>query len=96
MPTLPPLPAMQEGNDAPWTIADAVTPHDDNDLPYHSRGIYIGTGGDIAVTMSGQTDNTAAGKRIFKNVPDGTLLPFFIRRVWATGTVGASDIVCGT
>lgn len=94
MATLPPIASYQSGNDAPWTKADVVAPHDSNDLPYHSRGIYVGTAGDVAVTMSSEEDNTATGKRIFPNVPVG-FLPITVRRIWATGTA-ADDILCGT
>ncbi len=76
--------------------AQSVTPDDNNDLTLSGGAIvegsnngaciYIGTGGDIQVTMiGGQTV-------IFANVPDGTFLPIQVRKVWAANT-NATDIL---
>jgi hypothetical protein len=76
--------------------AESVTPNNSADLTLSggtiSEGsnngacIYIGTGGDIQVTMLG------GQVVIFANVPDGTFLPIQVRRVWATNT-NATDIL---
>lgn len=67
--------------------AFVVTPHDTNELVnFSARGLYIGTAGDLTVTMVG------AGEAVlFQNVPVGTL-DVIVRRVHATGTT-AADIV---
>jgi hypothetical protein len=47
---------------------------------------YVGTGGDMQVTMlGGQTV-------VFVNIPDGTFLPIQVTRIWATNT-DATDIL---
>lgn len=69
----------------PATLAVAVTPSDATVLSA-TRALFVGTGGDVAVTMAGGGDVT------FTNVPDGTTLPISVTKVLATGTT-ASDIV---
>jgi hypothetical protein len=75
------------GLDSPAFEAAAVTPHDANDLAFVARGIYVGTGGDVALIPKGN----AAGV-IFRNVQSGTLLPVTAKRVLAAGTT-ASQIL---
>lgn len=67
----------------PGSNAEAVTPSDSTII--YSRGIWVGTGGNLAVTMYGGTTVT------FANVPAGTLLPIKVSKVMLTGTT-ASDI----
>ncbi len=69
----------------PATLAEAVTASDSTMLTA-TRALFVGTGGDVAVTMAGGGDVT------FTNVPNGTLLPISVTKVLATGTDGA-DIV---
>ena len=76
--------------------AEAVTPNDNADLTLSGGAIvegsnngaclYIGTGGNIKVTMLGGQVVT------FVNVLDGTFMPIQVRRVWATDT-DAADIL---
>lgn len=70
---------------SPLIGAEEVTPNDAADLTHVSRGIWIGTAGDLRVTMkSGQTvtyPSLAAGWH-----------PLRVSRVLATGTT-ASGIV---
>lgn len=77
---------MQEGMTSPADNAAAVTPSDSTDLTYISRALYVGTGGNIVVTMMGGGDVT------FPNVQDGTFLPIRVSRVKSTSTT-ASNIV---
>lgn len=71
----------------PAGSAIAVTPSDATVIPV-TRGLYVGTGGTLAVTMAGsQTVAT------FTNVANGTLLPIQVTQVRATGTVSATDIL---
>lgn len=62
----------------------AVTPSDT--VSINVAGIYVGTGGDVAVETGKGTTTT------FPAVPSGTVLPGIFRRVLATGTT-ASGIV---
>lgn len=61
-------------------FAAAITPHDSNNLPAPTRGIYVGGAGNItAVMMDG-------GVVLFTAVPVGTILPIQCNRVNASGT----------
>lgn len=65
----------------------AITPSDTDDLPFVSRRIYVGTGGDV-VTIDAE-GNTVT----HKNAPSGSYLgDAFFARVKATGTT-AADLV---
>lgn len=70
---------------SPLIGAEEVTPSDDDDLAHVSRSIWVGTGGDLTVTMAGGQTVTYAG------LPAG-LYPFRVSRIHATGT-SADDIV---
>lgn len=63
-----------------------ITPDDVNDLTDVTRGIWIGTGGDIKVTTLGGETST------YKNAPSGWLLVGFYTKVHATNTT-ASNLV---
>jgi hypothetical protein len=64
----------------------AITPSDSVELDEWTRGIYVGTGGDLKVTL------TAGQVVTFKNLAGGIVHPICARLVWATDTT-ASDIV---
>lgn len=76
--------------------AEVVTPNDNADLTLSGGAItegsnngaclYIGTGGNVTVTMIGGQVVT------FVNVVDGTFMPIQVRKVWASGT-DAADIL---
>lgn len=75
-----PMPGASAGD------ASAVTKSDTTVLPGVTQGLYVGTTGNVAVTMiSG--DNVT-----FPNVPAGAILPVRVSKVLSTGTT-ASDIV---
>ena len=57
----------------------SVTPDENKMLPANT-GLYVGTGGDVAVVGT----NGAPGT--FKSVPSGTILPISIARLISTGT----------
>lgn len=64
----------------------AITPSDVSDLSATTRAIYVGTAGNLAVTL-------ASGDAItFANVPAGAVLPVQAVAVKATGT-SATDLV---
>lgn len=75
--------------------AEVVTPNDSANITIGGSSIdgldsgvclYIGTGGDIKVTMVGTQIVT------FFNVPNGSFLPIQVKKVFATDTT-ASDIL---
>jgi hypothetical protein len=64
----------------------AVTPADSDLARKPAVGLYVGTGGAVAVqTLDGTT-------LTFANVADGTFLPIVVNQVRTTGT-DASDII---
>jgi hypothetical protein len=72
-----------------------VTPSDTSDIDFgglvpnslDTGGVlYIGTGGDLKVTMIGGQTVT------FANVPNGAFMPIQVKRVWDTDT-NAGDII---
>lgn len=71
---------------APAREAAAIVPSDGNDLASLPRAIFVGTAGDLAVTMAGGQSVTLRG------VAAGSTLPIRVRRVLATGTT-AADLV---
>lgn len=62
-----------------------VTPSDTEDLAITSRGLYVGTAGDIKMTMRDGSVVTRV------DVQPG-MYPWQITRIWATGTT-AADII---
>ena len=72
---------------APATRAVAVVPHDANALADIPKALFVGTGGSIAMRSAGGGADT-----VWKNVSNGTILPFRAQYVRATGT-SAADIV---
>lgn len=70
----------------PAHSAAAVTTSDSAVIPV-TRALYIGTAGNITVTMA--VDGTSV---LFVGVQGGTLLPLQVTRVYATGTT-ATNIV---
>jgi hypothetical protein len=70
----------------PARMCSAVTPSDTVDLTTWARGLYVGTGGDVKI------HNIRGEAVTFANVPDGSFLPVWTRRVFAIGT-DATDIV---
>lgn len=70
----------------PAKHAAVITPNDSADLAATTRGIYVGSSGDLAViTVSGDTVT-------FPNVPGGAIFPICVTRVLATGTT-ANNLV---
>lgn len=67
------------GQQDPAFDAIVVTPNDGADLSQIVRGIYVGGGGNLRVTMVGGATVTFVG------VTPG-IWPLEVSRVWATGT----------
>lgn len=75
---------MTHRNDLITSDAEAITPSDTMTKRY--AGIYVGTGGNVAVRTQGGTDVT------FTSVGSGSIIPLGITRVYSTDTT-ASNIV---
>lgn len=67
----------------------AVTPSDSADLPWVTRAIYCGSGGDICLTLENRADGDF---ETYVNVNPGQLLGLAVKRVWATGTTATGLI----
>lgn len=75
------------GLTSPAWDAASVTPADGSDLSRApTQGLWVGSSGDIALTMAGGTDVTIAG------VPAGTILPLRVDRVKSTNTTASSIV----
>jgi hypothetical protein len=64
----------------------AVTGDNNKDLPFTTRGLYVGTTGDVKIDTEMGTTVT------LKNLAAGMVHPIAARRVYATGTT-AADIL---
>ncbi len=63
-----------------------VTPNDTSELMQVSRALYVGQGGDVALTLAdGDT-------LVFEAVPSGSILPVRASIVRVTGTTAAAII----
>ena len=67
--------------------AVAVTPHDSNELPLPTRGLYVGGAGNVAVLLSLDTVPVT-----LVAVPAGSVLPLRVKLVLATGTTATSIV----
>ena len=72
---------------APSRRVAALAPSDTADLPDTPKGLYVGTGGDIALIPADAAADAPAV--VFRNLPSGSLLPVRSRHVLATGTIAA-------
>jgi hypothetical protein len=72
---------------APAMRAAPVTPSDAAALAQLPKALFVGTGGTLVLRGAGGGPDA-----VFKNVADGTVLPFRAEFVRATGTT-AADIV---
>lgn len=71
----------------PLGNAAAVTPNDATDLAHESRAIYIGTAGDLKVTM-------AEGQVVTFTAMQQGWHPIMATRIWATGTTAGGIVAC--
>ena len=85
------MPATDLGGDNtmqnPARYAVAVTPSDTVDLEYVTRGIYVGSGGDVEVIMVGNGATV-----VFPGVPDGVILPVRASRIKDANTTASSIV----
>ena len=73
-------------NLAPPERAKAVVPSDGTSLDAIPRALYVGTAGNLAITMAGGDDVTLL------NVEAGSMLPLRVTHVKATGTTAANIV----
>jgi hypothetical protein len=66
----------------PIAKAFAILPSDDTDLQATTRALYVGTGGDLRVTMA---DGDIVS---FTGLLTGVVYPFRLRKVFASGQPG--------
>ncbi len=78
--------AMAERN-APAQSLAAVTKSDSTVYEPPLRGLYVGTGGDVAVMARGDTAAVT-----LTNVPSGSILPIEIKKVMSTNTTGSGFV----
>lgn len=76
---------------APANEGAAVTASDTTILAPITRGLYVGTTGDVAVQFSGAGGGGGSTVTLV-SVPAGAVLPISVRKVLSTGTT-ASNIV---
>ena len=51
----------------------------------NSAALYIGTGGDLVVSVVGGDEGSDnSGITIFKNIPNGTFFPVIVNNVWVS------------
>jgi hypothetical protein len=72
---------------APAKRAEAVVPSDAQALDEVPKALFVGTGGSLTLRGIG-----GGADQLWKNVADGTVLPFRAEYVRATGTT-AADIL---
>lgn len=65
--------------------AEAVTPSDTEVLT--TGFLFIGTGGNVSIVLYRDEDPV-----LFKNIPNGSILPIKVKKVMSTNTT-ASDII---
>ena len=72
--------------EAPAISGETIVPDDQADLSYATRGLYVGSAGDISLqTLSGD-------QIVLASAQAGVIYPIRIRRVNATGTTAAGLI----
>lgn len=74
---------------APANRHVAITNSDTDDLPFLTRGIYTGSGGDITIVTK---DGTAV---LYAGTAAGTIIPIAARRVNNTGTTPTDLVALG-
>ena len=71
----------------PASSAYVPTLSDSEELTIVSRAIYVGTGGDLKVTLVG------TGTVTFKNLPSGATMGVKAKQIWDTGTTASNLVV---
>ena len=82
-----PFSATSDSLIAPARTAFPLAPSDGDDLPYATKAVYIGTGGDLVIRAIGSDQDVT-----LRNVATGTVLAIRIKAVRLNGTT-AADLV---
>lgn len=72
---------------APATAPFAIVPSDATELPLASKGIYVGTGGDVTLRGINATADVT-----YRNLPDASYIAVRASHVRATGTTATNLI----
>lgn len=83
-------PGNRAANSDPAPYGEAVTPSDSTELPFLTRGLYVGGAGNVYVEMLNSLG--AYATVAFIGVTAGSLLPIVCRKVRSTSTT-ATNIV---
>ena len=75
-----------------YSDAFVITPSDTVAFAQPPRAIFVGTTGNIQVTMLGTMGGDTVTKFIFYNVPSGTILPIRAAQVWLDFTTATNLI----
>jgi len=86
MPATDAFSRQQTQSNDPHSNAVVVSPSDSADLGYVTRGVYVGTTGNMKVTMQD------SGTVLFTGIPAGTTLPIRVTRIWSTTTTASTII----
>ncbi len=73
--------------ESPATKAFTITPDNNNDLAFVTRGFYVGSGGNITVIM--MDDDVPI---LFPYLPAGVTKPWRVKRVMSTGTTATGMV----
>ena len=75
----------------PGPVVDgfAITPSDATNLPENTRGLLVGTAGNVAVIFVGSATQAPV---TLQNLAAGVVHPLAVKRVLATGTTAANII----
>ncbi len=77
----------------PAVDALAFTGTADVTLETYSRGVYIGTAGDLKVDMIGFDGNAGVSGVTFASLVAGTILPICISKIYDAGTTASGVIL---
>tara|TARA_B110000503_G_scaffold141071_1_gene233570 strand:- start:621 stop:890 length:270 start_codon:yes stop_codon:yes gene_type:complete len=72
---------------SPACNSASVTPSDESELAFLTRGLYVGVSGNVSVKL--RDDATAV---VFVGVAEGTILPLQVKQVMATNTTSTNII----
>lgn len=78
---------------APARLHADVVPHATNDLPFVTRGIYVGVGGDVEIMIAdGKGDGAVV---IYVGAAAGSIIPIAAKRVLAANTTATNLVAMG-
>ncbi len=84
---------MLSSSDGSIILAQSVTPSDSNVFSQVTRGIYVGTTGDLNVQFGIKTNGSYANAK-FIGVRAGTMLPVRVNMIFDSGTSCQNLLIC--